>query len=161
MRAARDSSSGVGVKQLAHLSVDVLPIGEYLVDGGSGEQATRRARMSRTDCLVVGIEEVVEPRIVRRGSACRFAQNEALEEPGRVCKVPLDRARIGHALDHEVLGVEGRAQRDGLLAHGFVTNRVVGLRNPGAEIELGVHVVLRRYQGMKTALRQGSHQPCG
>ncbi len=77
---------------------DMATIGQDLLDAGTRDHAALRARMARPDGLVVGVEEIFVGRIVDAIVARVRAQQEGLEEPRRVCEMPLGRAGVGHRL---------------------------------------------------------------
>ena len=63
-------------------------------------------RMPLARCYVVGIEKVRKARMKSTISGQKRAKQERLEEPARVCQMPLRRAYVVHGLDDVVLGFE-------------------------------------------------------
>ena len=94
---------GVVLEQVRDAFVHPGAVVAHLVQRRTRQQAARWTRMHRAHALVVGIEQVVEPLVVRP-VARPWCQQELLEEPGGVGKVPFGRAAIGHRLHHRVLG---------------------------------------------------------
>ena len=83
--------------------VDVGAVGADLGRGRPGHQAPGGTRMPLAEALIVRVEQVVEV-VVERGEVRQAAaQDEALEEPGRVGAMPFGRARIVHRLDRLIL----------------------------------------------------------
>ena len=99
------------IDQLLHRGIDVGAVARDLLDGRAREQAPLRSRMTRTDGLVVRVEEVPEVGIEDVVPGERGLEEERLEEPGRVTAVPLGRAHVGHRLNDLVLGPERSGER--------------------------------------------------
>ena len=99
------------VDQLVHRAVDVRAVARDLLDRRPREQAALRTGMTRTDRLVVRVEEVPEVGIEGAYPASVRLEEERLEEPGRVTAVPLGRAHVGHRLNDLVLGTERSGER--------------------------------------------------
>ena len=91
-------------EQREQVPIDVLAIGVHLLERRPAEQAALRARVLRTDGVVVGIEQVSEQGIERAVARQRRLERERLEVPARVREVPFGRARVGHRLQRAVLG---------------------------------------------------------
>ena len=85
-------------EKIRHRRGDVVPIGHHLGHARPRDEAALRPRMPRSNGLVIGVEEIFERRIERPVSRRVRAQQEGLEEPGRVREMPLGRARIRHRL---------------------------------------------------------------
>ena len=60
--------------------------------------------------VIIRIEEEVKAVIENAVSGQKWLEHEMLEKPGGVGQVPLGRADIRHALDHEIFGFEAPAQ---------------------------------------------------
>ena len=69
--------------------------------------------MHRTNGLIVGIEEEVPPLPERPERRRMPGQQEGLEEPGGVAKMPLERAGRRHGLHAAVLGIKAIHERQG------------------------------------------------
>ncbi len=126
----------------AHGLVDMRPVGDHVVERGPGEQAALGPGLPRPQRLVVGIEEIVEPRVEDLVAGEARRQQERLPEPGGVRQVPLGRAGVRHRLRQLVLGREAAGQSLGGLA-----NRPVavhgggwGLRAPPQAVGLRLRV---------------------
>ena len=98
------------VEQRAHPRVDRLAIPVDLGDRRASEQPAFAPRDPLADRVVVGIEQETIFRwgdpVAGRGRL----DDERLEEPARVCQVPLGGAGVGHRLDDVVLDLQRRAR---------------------------------------------------
>ncbi len=92
--------------QPLHRRIDMAAVGHHLVDARAGDQAAPRAGVPRPGLHVIGVEEEGEPVIRRTVAGRMLAQDELLEEPGRVREMPLGRAGVLHRLHDHVLGPE-------------------------------------------------------
>src|SRR5258706_4037629 len=92
-----------GGKQAEQGLVHVTAIREYFFEIRARQQPPFRTRVAIADTVVVGIEQ--ETVLGRESAVVRFVRNEdeSLEEPGRMCEMPLHRARVGHRLDRAIL----------------------------------------------------------
>jgi hypothetical protein len=95
----QDRLEGTG-RRLAQQRIDgavhMRAIGRDLVGGRAGDQPAQDARLTRAGGDVVRVEQVVQPLVVNGVAGQVLAQQELLEEPGRVGAMPLSRAGIGH-----------------------------------------------------------------
>ena len=83
-----------------------------VVERGPRDHAASRARLTRADALVIGIEQEIELRIERAVAGKIRFENHRLEEPGRMREMPFRRACIGHRL-HGRIGVGQRRAEAG------------------------------------------------
>ena len=104
------------VDELAHCGIDVRPVAADLLDVRSRDQTALIAGMSRSDGLVVRVEQVAELEIEGVVAGEARLEQEGLEEPGGVPAVPLGRAHVGHRLDDLVFRAERRGERFGEVA---------------------------------------------
>ena len=119
-----------------HATVDFAAIGQHLVDGRPGHQATLMTRHPLAQRLVVGIEQLLEPRIDRPIGRV-VAQDHRLEEPTGMGQMPLAGATIRHGLGRQVLGRQTLRQIDHDCTHGSVTRHV--RRNPRIGFKARIH----------------------
>ena len=98
--------------------IDMSPVVGDRTDRRPAQQPASRPRMPRTRRHIVGIEQIA--KVFVEDPIARKVRNKEklLEEPGRMRTMPLGRARIGHRLDHLVLGTERRGADISLGAHG-------------------------------------------
>ena len=82
-------------EKIEHRVVDVGAIGANLVDGRPAQQAADGAAVHLADRVVIRVEQVVEPRVVRRIARSMRGEHEALEEPRRMREMPFRGARLG------------------------------------------------------------------
>src|SRR6185436_19966805 len=109
------------IDQLFHRGVDVRPVARDLVDGRARQQTSFGSGMTRTDGLVVRVEQVSEVGIEGVVPGERGLEEKRLEEPGRVTAVPLGRAHVGHRLNDLVLRPERSGERFREVAYTAVT----------------------------------------
>ena len=122
----RDRRQGVLaglVKEFHHRGVDMPAIGGDLVGAGPGEVAALVAGVARSGGDVVGIEQEGVVRVKGLVALAVLAEQELLEEPGRMGAVPFRGAGVRHRLDQLVF----RGQRGGA-ALGLVADREEGFR---------------------------------
>ncbi|MNT12529.1 hypothetical protein D3C72_1474600 [compost metagenome] len=104
-------------QQHLHMLVHMAPVGQHPRQGRPGQQPPLRAWLAWPEGLVVGVEEIGEAGVEDGVAGQPLAQQEGLEEPGRVGQVPLGGAGIGHGLHHHVLFAEGSHQRFAVAAY--------------------------------------------
>jgi hypothetical protein len=95
------------VKQALERLIDRSAIGTHLFRRGTREQTALRPRLPRPHALVVGVEAIFEALVEHLVAGKEALQQEGLEEPGGVRKMPLGRARVVHHLDDLVLIAQG------------------------------------------------------
>ena len=140
---------GQGQQQLLQRQIHPAAPSEQLGDRRPAEQAPLGPGMAGPHRLVIAVEQI-GPAGWRRFIAAqqlsngRLAQQKLLEKPVGVAEVPLGRAGIGHALEAEVLGLQGGDQLPGAAAHG---------RQPLGELAAG--------RGFRAASCPGAIQPRG
>ena len=84
-------------------TIDMLPIGQNLVDAGAGDHAALRPWLARPEALVVGVEKVGVALVERPVTGGQGSQNHRFKKPGSVGEVPFGRAGIGHSLQALIL----------------------------------------------------------
>ena len=77
-----------GIEQAVHVSVDMGAVGEDLVQGRPGQHATAGTGMPCTDSVVVGIEKIGKIRMKTGVLAAFRSDDEFLEEPACMRKMP-------------------------------------------------------------------------
>ncbi len=110
-------------EQGGHRLVHLRAIAKNFRGRGTGKQAALRAREWRSDLLIIRVEQVFELRVKRAVTGKKSLEQEGFEEPGRVRKVPLGGADIGHGLQAVIVRRERLAQRLALTPHGAVVCR--------------------------------------
>jgi len=116
--APRELVIEIGAKQIKNGVVYARAVGRDLVVTWSREKATARTVVLLSDRVVVTVEQHgVGGR--RKALDTGRTHHERLEEPRRVCAVPLCRARIRHTLNALVFEGQGRSERFGLRTHAF------------------------------------------
>ena len=116
--------AGAGDEAL-HRVVDLSSVLPDLGQRGPAEQPTLRPRVSRSQRLVIRIEQPGPARIDRLVAGGMGLQHQGLEKPGGVGQVPLAGAGLGHRLQRLVFGAQAFGELLRMLA-----NRLVGLQ-PG------------------------------
>lgn len=97
-----------------------------LIKCRAGEGAADSAVRMVSKPLVVGVEQKTESRVDGNVVSEIWRQNECLEEPRRMRKVPLGGTGVGHGLDHLVIWRESCYQFQGSITHLIVSlQRVV------------------------------------
>ncbi len=84
--------------QPLHGGVNIGTIFHHLVVRGPAQKSALRARMARSQSLVIGIEQIGEGRIERRIIIGILRKDDSFEKPCRVREMPFRRARIRHRL---------------------------------------------------------------
>src|ERR1700687_4038550 len=97
------------LKKSGHPAIDVMPIIEYLLHGGSGKKAALGLRMSFARSMVVRVEEIGVPLLKAPVLGHRLLEHEGFKKPARVSQMPFGGADVGHRLDDKVFGLERRA----------------------------------------------------
>ena len=92
-----------------------------LIKCGAGEGAADSAVRMVSKPLVVGVEQKPESRIDRNVVSEIWRQNECLEEPCRMRKVPLGGTGVGHGLNHLVIWRESCYQFQSLITYLIVS----------------------------------------
>ena len=98
--------------------VDMGAVGAHLVERGPAEHAAARARMPRPFRLVIAVEQEGVALVERRVAGQVIAQDEGLEEPGRVGEVPFGGRGVRERLDRRVGVAERRCEVERQLARG-------------------------------------------
>ena len=99
------------LQQRQHVFVHVCPVADDVVDARTRQKSAFLAGMEFSDLLVIGIEQIAEPRMEFRIARQVGLQQEGLEEPAHMRQMPLGRAGLGGGLDHMVLARQRCAQR--------------------------------------------------
>jgi hypothetical protein len=102
-------------KHLSQPSIDMPAIGMDFIGARPRQQSAMLARLPLALRLIIGIEAEVEPLVEDAIAGRMGLENEALEEPGRVRKVPLGGARVVHRLDALILRTQRRGESSGKL----------------------------------------------
>ena len=98
------SFGGCLIDKPGHCRADMVAIGGHDIDRRARQQPALRPRVPRADRLVIRIEQVGEGRVKDPLIRIEPLQDKGLEKPGRMRKMPLCRADIGHRLDRLILG---------------------------------------------------------
>ncbi len=93
----------LAVQQCSDSSVDLEPVGSDFGDTGPCDDAAPWPRVLLSDGLVVAVEQHPVRAVDRFEVGFVPLEYERLEEPGRVCPMPLRRAHIGHRLGGLIL----------------------------------------------------------
>ena len=111
------------------------PVAEHLAHRGPRDQAALRATVPFACLHVIGIEEERVARIGRSIRGIERREHEGLEEPARVCEMPLRGAHVAHRAHDVVLRFERPAARLRVGAHVAVPlgKRGNGVRSVGGE----------------------------
>ena len=91
--------------------VDVRALVADLVQRRAAEHSALGPRMPLALALVIAVEQVGEALVERPVAGHMIAQNEGLEEPGRVGEVPFGRRGVGERLDRRVGVADSGAAR--------------------------------------------------
>ena len=86
--------------------------------------------MTRTDGLVVRVEQVPEVAIESVVAGERGLEEKGLEEPSRMTAVPLGRAHVGHGLNDLVLRTKRSGERLGEVAYAANARSSLPARRP-------------------------------
>ena len=109
------------IEQLLQSRIDPCPPGQHRRDRRPAEQPPLRPGMAGADGVVVAVEQKAPQRIggfvLDAVPLAQGPQQEFLEEPGGVAEVPFRRTGIGHALQHQILRLQGDDQRFTAAAH--------------------------------------------
>jgi hypothetical protein len=94
------------LKQELHVAVYVAAVWEHIVERRASEQASERSWLSWSRCFVVRIEEIRIPFVQCLVTRKIWLEKKGLEKPGRVRKMPLGWARVGHGLHNCILSTQ-------------------------------------------------------
>ena len=97
---------GALLEQRLHGCIHVPTVIENVCERRARQQAAMRTRVHAADRVVVGVEKVVILLVKVHMVFHLRLQDEVLEEPGDVRKVPLGGADIGHRLHHRVFRLQ-------------------------------------------------------
>jgi len=112
-----------GGEQRDHRIVHLRAIAEDFLHRRTRQQPAARARERDADLIIIRVEQMLELRVKRAVTGDKGFEQEGLEEPARVCEVPLGRARIGHGLQAVIVRRERPAERLAHAPHGGVARR--------------------------------------
>src|SRR6476620_1060591 len=90
--------------------VDMGPVVAYLIERRPAEHPAMGPRMSGAFRLVVAVEQEGVAFVERPVARDMVSQDEGLEEPGRMGKMPLCRGGVGERLDCRVRIAERRGE---------------------------------------------------
>lgn len=102
--------------------------------------------MLGADRVVIGVEQHPILRVEHRVGRMELRQQEGLEEPGGVRKVPFDGTAIGHRLHLAIFGAQRRRQRRAGGSHGVIAVVLAGL-SAGIRSGGGVSQQAGRFHG--------------
>ena len=102
-------------QDLAYPDVHVAAVGHHFRSARPRDQSPRRPRLTLAQRFVIRVEQVLERQVVGREASRQ--QDEGLEEPGRMSKVPLGGTGVGHGLGEHVLRGQGLGQAAGGRPH--------------------------------------------
>jgi hypothetical protein len=118
--------------QCGHVVIDVRTVRRDVFYCRARQKTTQRAREKRADRLIVRVEQIAVLRMECTIARQQRQQQEVLEEPRRVRKMPFGRTAFGRALDDIVLDSKRAAQAGRGRPHAVVAVvqgcRIDGLR---------------------------------
>ena len=122
VQAELDEAGELGIvgarrEEIERRVVDTGTVIMNLRNGRSAQVAALGARVHVADRVVVRVEDPLVTIVDGRVAGLPRAEDEALEEPGRVPQVPLRRARFDARLDDLVLDGERRRELERRVAH--------------------------------------------
>ena len=91
-------ATGESIRSCRNLPIHMVAVGAHLIEGRAGQHPAPVARQASALGLVIAVEQERPVRIERLVVWRMIAQDEGLEEPRCVRKVPLRRRSIGHRL---------------------------------------------------------------
>jgi hypothetical protein len=98
------SRGHIARKKLFEPGVHMGAVGEDAIARRPREESALAARLPRPMRFVIGIEAIVESLVERLKAVEMAGENEALEEPSRMRKMPFGRTGVVHRLDGHILG---------------------------------------------------------
>ena len=104
------------IEQHQQMRIHMVTVSEYFSQRRSRQQATLGPWVHVASRVVIGVEQVMKPRMEFFVIGQVRAQDKLLEKPARMGQMPFRRADIGHALDDRVLGRQWFDQFLGLAA---------------------------------------------
>ena len=110
-------------EQLLHRLVDVPAIGENFAYRRPCQHAPVGAFVHLADRVIIRVEDIVKVVVETTVAGGELLEQEALEKPGDVRKMPFGRTRIRHRLHDEILRQQVLAQREGGRARAEIFRR--------------------------------------
>ena len=127
------AAAGASARPLQRL-IDMSAIGADFVERGAAQHAAARPRVARPFGLVIAVEQEAAALVERAIAGHVVAQDEGLEEPGRVREMPFGRRSVGERLDRRVGIAERRGEVERQLAGRRTGARRAGLPDSGREL---------------------------
>ncbi len=113
--ALRDQWHGV-----QHGLVDAAAIVDHVGEAGPRQQAALGPRMARAFRFIIAVEQERPALVVQLVAGNMVAQDERLEKPGEMRKMPFGGGRVRHRLRRRVAVGERRGQIEAERAHGEI-----------------------------------------